>query len=152
MKGWIVAHKIVTVQPKKVLFIVLYDKQQPVIIFLLSRFKIFFYFFETYEACWYNIKAGKNPRSLVGKTYCIKFENRYEHETYKYTCNHFNSTGKNSSCSYRFSNSIPSAQKKHPRQARYLPEASKTAVALRLINNKDNVLPKRISMHPEISP
>lgn len=34
---------------------------------------------------------------LVGKTYCIKFENRYEHETYKYTRNHFNSTGKNSS-------------------------------------------------------
>lgn len=48
--------------------------------------------------------------------------------------------------------SIPSAQKKHPRHARYFPEASKTAVALRLINNKDNVLPKRISMHPEISP
>ena len=44
------------------------------------------------------------------------------------------------------------AQKKHPRHARYFPEASKTAVALRLINNKDNVLPKRISMHPGNKP
>ena len=48
--------------------------------------------------------------------------------------------------------SIPSAQKKYPRQARYLPDASSTAEALDFINKSDKVLPKKISISPDISP